>query len=72
MPKKYISLVLCLEGFLSSPQLSFPFSVLVVSQREDVSKTPLSGVSMIRFYLTSKPGYKYIALCLFVQLTVTE
>jgi len=73
VPKEYVSLLLCLEGFLGSSQLSFHFSVFVASQGEYVSKTPLSRVIMITFYFTSKPGYKYIALCLFiVQLTFME
>lgn len=64
MAKEYVSPVLCLEGFLGNPQLSFHFSVFMVSQREYVSKTPLFGVIM---------AYKHIALHLFmVQLAFIE
>lgn len=53
MPKEYVLTALYPEGFLSTPLWSFHFLVLMVSQREYVSVTALSGVIVIRFYFTS-------------------
>lgn len=59
MPEEHISPILCLDSFLGTLPFSLHFSILVVSQRGNVSVTPLSGVTMIKFYFASKTGYKY-------------
>lgn len=74
VPKAYVSLVLSLEDFLGSPQLSFHFSFPMVSQREYVSKTPLSGVIMIRSYFSSKSGSWHYWTCvrMFWKYTIIQ